>query len=206
MFRTLAMLRSLQSAHHSLEDAQATVQQACDYRWLREHLPRGVITGSNVTLSDGTPAVAITLPFLATPARRQGGKWPEAPDERERCHVEGAHACRAAGAPTYRKLESLSQGLAHGALSVMKDAARFDYLVARHALRLTWRRLDHVAGPLARHLGRWLSGNSQRAERHGLFLLEVKVPSASAEVSLEGQWLDTQVDKYRRIVPSRAQG
>lgn len=206
MFRILTMFRSLQSAHHSLEDAQASVQQACDYRWLREQLPRGVVTGTAVTLSDGTPAVAITLPFVATPARRQGGKWPEAPDERERCHVEGAHACRAAGAPAYRKLESLSQGLAHGALAVMKDAARFDYLLSRHALRLTWRRLDHVDGPLAHHLGRWLSDGPQRAERHGLFLLELKVPSAGADVSLEGQWLDTRTDRYRRIVPSQAQG
>ncbi len=205
MFRTLAMLRSLQSAHHSLEDAQATVQQACDYRWLREQLPRGVVTDTEIMMSDGTPAVAITLPFLATPARRQGGKWPEAPDERERCHVEGAHACRAAGAPAYRKLESLSQGLAHGALTVMKDAARFDYLLTRHALRLTWRRLDHVDGPLARHLGQWLAGDPQRAERHGLFLLKVTVPSASADVSLEGQWLDTRTDKYRRIVPAHGQ-
>lgn len=206
MFRTLALLRSLQGAHQSLEDAQASVQQACDYRWLREQLPRGVVTGTDDTMSDGTPAVTITLPFLATPARRQGGKWPEAPDERERCHVEGAHACRAAGAPAYRKLESLSQGLAHGALAVMKDAARFDYLLTHHALRLTWRRLDHLDGPLARHLGRWLSDGPQRAERHGLFLLELKVPGASADVSLEGQWLDTRTDQYRRIVPSRAQG
>jgi hypothetical protein len=204
MFRTLTMLRSLHSAHHSLEDARVSVQQACDYRWLREQLPRGVVTGSDSTMSDGTPAVAITLPFLATPARCRGGRWPEASDERERCHVEGAHACRAAGAPAYRKLETLSQGLAHGALAIMKDAARFDYLLNRHALRLTWRRLDHVDGPLALHLGRWLSDSSQRAERHGLFLLEVKVPSATPHVSLGGQWLDKQTDTYRRIVPPQA--
>lgn len=204
MFRTLAMLRSLQSAHHSLEEAQATVQQACDYRWLREQLARGVVTRADDTMTDGTPAVAITLPFLATPARCRGGKWPEAPEERERCHVEGAHACRAAGAPAYHKLESLSQALVHGALAVMKDAARFDYLLAGNTLRLTWQRLDHLDGPLASELGRWLDDRHSLAIHHGLFLLEVKVPSATPHVLPSGKWLDTQTDTYRRIVPRQA--
>ncbi|MBS9404465.1 hypothetical protein KG088_12565 [Halomonas sp. TRM85114] len=204
MFRTLAILRSLQSAHHTLEDVQVSLQKACDYRWLREQLPCGVVTDTNDTLSDGTPALTITLPFLATSARRQGGKWPEAPDERERCHVEGAHACRAAGAPAYRKLESLSHGLVHGALAVLKDAARFDYLLTTNAIRLTWRCLEHIDGPLKSELGRWLDDRDQLAGRHGLFLLEVKIPSATPHVSLHGKWLDTQTDTYRRIVPRHA--
>lgn len=41
MFRTLAMLRSLQSAHASLQDTRETIQRACDYRWLRRAFPTG---------------------------------------------------------------------------------------------------------------------------------------------------------------------
>src|SRR5690554_6993277 len=50
--------------------------------------------------------------------------WPEAPEEREGCFVEGDHACRAAGAPAYRTLDSLSRGVAEGAAGVLTDAAR----------------------------------------------------------------------------------
>ncbi|MBB3330344.1 hypothetical protein BDK63_001201 [Halomonas campaniensis] len=199
MFRTLTLLRSLQGAHHSLKDAQATVQQACDYRWLREALRGGVITRTDAALADGTPAVVVTLSFVATPARLAGGKWPEDPAERERCFVVGTHACRAAGAPRYRTLESLSQGLVHGAAAVLTDTARFQYLLDQQALRLTWRR----PGGLPEALAHRLLG-TETAGHHGCFLLEVRVPSPPVEGAPSGAWLDRMLDRYRRILPRSA--
>ncbi|PMR69908.1 hypothetical protein [Halomonas heilongjiangensis] len=204
MFRTLAMLRSLQSAHHTLEDARTTIQQACDYRWLKDELPHGVITATDITLPDGTPGLAITLAYPATPERRRGGRWPDEPAERERCRVEGAHACRAAGAPAYRTLEGLSQGLVHGAVSVLTEAARFRFLLDRQALRLTWRRVEGLEPTLARRLGRRLAHGKTNGGGDGIFLLEIKVPGRAEEASLDGAWLDRRVDRYRRIRPAPA--
>ncbi|SEK94323.1 hypothetical protein SAMN04488129_105180 [Halomonas daqiaonensis] len=200
IFRTLALLRSLQGAHHTVSDAQARIQQACDYRWLRRQLGQGMLGSRHTSLADGTPAVSVVLPFVATPGRRRGGRWPEAPDERERCFVEGTHACRAAGAPGYRKLESLSQGLVQGGMAVLKDAARFQYLLDQQALRLSWRRPGTLAPDLTRQLGHYLSDGA--AERHGLFLLTVKVPASPPEGAPNGTWLDNCLDRYRRILPT----
>ncbi|WP_373181692.1 hypothetical protein [Halomonas campaniensis] len=198
ILRTLSLLRSLQGAHHSLKDAQATVQQACDYRWLREALCGGVITRTDACLADGTPAVTVTLSFVATPARLAGGKWPEDPAERERCFVAGIHACRAAGAPRYRTLESLSQGLVHGAAAVLTDTARFQYLLDQQALRLTWRRPGGLPEALAHRLP---APGTETADRNGIFLLEVGVPSPPVEGAPSGAWLDRMLDRYRRILP-----
>jgi hypothetical protein len=206
ILRTLALLRSLQSAHHSLEDAQATVQKACDYRWLREQLTGGLVRRRSVALDDGTPAVTIVLAFTATQALRRGGRWPADPEEREHCHVEGAHACRAAGAPSHRRLQSVSQGLAQGAMSVLKDAARFDYLLTHGALRLTWRRVGSLDEELASKLSRRLSGPNEEARHQGLFLLEVRVPAPSVTGSPSGEWLDSRLDQHRRILPSFSRG
>lgn len=200
ILRTLSLLRSLQGAHHTVTDAQARIQQACDYRWLRRQLGHGVVGGRQASLADGTPAVSVVLPFVATPARRRGGRWPQDPDERERCFVEGAHACRAAGAPGYRKLESLSQGLAQGGMAILKDAARFQYLLDQQALRLTWRRSGTLPPDLVRQFGRRLPDGD--AERHGLFLLTLKVPASPPEGSPDGAWLDGNLDRYRRILPT----
>ncbi|MFY0991520.1 hypothetical protein [Halomonas sp. C05BenzN] len=202
MLRTLSMLRSLMSAHHTLDDARSTIQLACDYRWLKDELPHGVITATAAVLDDGTPALTITLAYPATPRRRRGGRWPEDPVERERCYVEGLGACRAAGAPAYRTLESLSQGLVHGAASVLTDAARLQYLLDRQALRLTWRRADRLEPPLARCLGNRLARDKAGSE--GVFLLELQVPGRAEEASLDGAWLDRMLDRYRRILPTPA--
>lgn len=200
LFRTLSLLRSLQGAHHTAQDARDRIQQACDYRWLKGQLAHGVITARAARLDDGTPAVPVVVPFVATPERRRGGRWPEDPDERERCYVEGSHACRAAGAPGYRTLESLSQGLVQGGMAVLKDAARMQYLVDRQALRLSWRRAETLAPELAGRLGHRLAAAD--SERHGLFLLEIRLPAAASEVILEGDWLDRCLDRYRRILPT----
>ena len=198
ILRTLSLLRSLQGASQSLEDAQATVQQACDYRWLRDEMPHGVVADGDTTLADGTPAATIALTYPATPARLAGGRWPEEPEAREGCFVAGDHACRAAGAPAYRTLESLSQGLVHGAAAVLTDAARLQYLVDRQALRLTWRRPEHLPEALARRLGTATTAAS------GHFLLTLKVPARRDEVALSGAWLDRTLDRYRRILPRPA--
>lgn len=198
ILRTLSLLRSLQGASHTLKDAQVSVQQACDYRWLRGELQHGVIADGHTTLTDGTPAVAISLAYPATPARLAGGRWPETPEAREGCFVEGDHACRAAGAPAYRSLESLSQGLVHGAAAVLTDAARLQYLLDQQALRLTWRRPEHLPEALARRLGR------DDSYATGAFLLTMKVPARRDEVALSGTWLDRTLDRYRRILPRPA--
>jgi len=195
ILRTLSLLRSLQGASHTAKDAQATVQQACDYRWLRGELHHGAVTEPATALTDGTPAVTITLAYPATRARLAGGRWPDSMEERESCFVEGAHACRAAGAPAYRTLESLSRGLAVGAASVLKDAARLQYLIDQRALRLTWRQPQHLPDALTRRL---TAGN---AEAPGAFLLSLKVPARREEVQLSGAWLDRTLDRYRRILP-----
>ncbi|WP_416140094.1 hypothetical protein ACM26W_06900 [Halomonas sp. HK25] len=198
ILRTLSLLRSLQGASHTARDAQATVQQACDYRWLRGELHHGAITEPATALADGTPAVAVTLAYPATRARLAGGRWPESLEERERCFVAGAHACRAAGAPAYRPLESLSWGLAFGAATVLTDTARFQYLIDQHALRLTWRRPQHLPEALARRL------TAGSAAPPGVFLLTLTVPARREEVTLSGAWLDRTLDRYRRILPRPA--
>ncbi|MGJ7457254.1 hypothetical protein [Halomonas sp. RA08-2] len=198
ILRTLALLRYLQGASHTAQEAQATVQQACDYRWLRGELHHGVITDPTTALADDTPAVAITLAYPATRARLAGGRWPENLGERERCFVEGAHACRAAGAPPYRPLESLSRGLAYGAASVLTDSARMQYLIDQRALRLVWRRPGHLPEALARRL------TAGSAATPGVFLLEVRVPARRDEMALRGVWLDQALDRYRRILPRPA--
>ncbi|QFU00926.1 hypothetical protein FIU83_04660 [Halomonas sp. THAF5a] len=202
LLRTLSLLRSLQGAHHTTQDARARIQQACDYRWLASQLPHGVIVPRATRLDDGTPAVPVMVPFVATPERRRGGRWPADPEARERCYVEGGHACRAAGAPGYRTLESLSQGLVQGGMAVLKDAARFQYLEEREALRLTWRRLASLPADLAGGLGGRLA--TPDSERHGLFLLELRLPAAPSDIRLEGDWLDRCLDRYRRILPAPA--
>lgn len=197
MLRTLSLLRSLTSAHHSLEEARTTIQQARDYRWLAERLERGVIVAPATALEDGTPAVALVLAFPATPRRLAGGNWPAEAEARERCLVEGAHACRAAGAPGYRTLESLSQGLVHGAVNVLADAARFQYLQRHRALRLTWRRFGHLPEPLSQRLT--CGGETGR---QGLLLLELRVPGRPPTGTTDGAWLDRRLDRYRRILPA----
>ncbi|PWV83130.1 hypothetical protein [Halomonas sp. A11-A] len=198
ILRTLSLLRSLQGASHTAQEAQATVQQACDYRWLRGELHHGAITEPSTALADGTPGVTITLAYPATRARLAGGRWPETPEERERCFVEGAHACRAAGAPAYRTLESLSRGLAEGAASVLTDAARLQYLLQQRALRLAWRRPEALPPALARRL------DSGGPAADGVFLLALSVPARREEVVLNGAWLDRTLDRYRRILPRPA--
>jgi len=202
LLRTLSLLRSLQGAHHTVSDAQARIQQACDYRWLRRQLGHGLIAARQATLADATPAVAVVLPYIATPSRRRGGNWPADLEARERCYVEGTHACRAAGAPAYRTLESLSQGVVQGGMAILKDAARFQYLLDQQALRLTWRRPGNLSPDLARQLDRQLA--SAETERHGLFLLTVKVPAPLPAGAPSGTWLDAALDRYRRILPSPA--
>ena len=198
ILRTLSLLRSLQGASHTAQEAQATVQQACDYRWLRGELHHGAITEPSTALADGTPGVTITLAYPATQARLAGGRWPETPEERERCFVEGAHACRAAGAPAYRTLESLSRGLAEGAASVLTDAARLQYLIDRRALRLAWRRPEALPPALARRLA------TGEPTAGGVFLLALSVPARPEEVVMSGAWLDRTLDRYRRILPRPA--
>lgn len=188
-----------------MEDAQAKVQRACDYRWLSARFPGGTVLSRDSRLSDGTPATAIVLPFTATPALRRGGKWPDDAEERESCHVEGAGACRAAGAPSYRRLESLSQGVANGAMSVLKDAARFDYLIEHQALRLTWRRVEHLPGPIARRLSQRPEGGGDIAGHNGVFLLEIKIPGDGPQAALSREWLDKRLDQYRRLLPASSQ-
>lgn len=200
LLRTLSLLRSLQGAHHTTQEARERVQRACDYRWLSRQLPHGVILAQEARLDDGTPATPVVMPFVATPERRRGGAWPEDPVEREGCFVAGSHACRAAGAPGYRTLESLSQGLVHGGMAILKDAARLDYLVEREALRLTWRRVESLAPDLSEQLGRCLT--TCDSERHGLFLLELRLPAAASNVALNGEWLDRCLDRYRRLLPT----
>lgn len=195
ILRTLSLLRSLQGASHTAQTAQATVQQACDYRWLRGELHHGAITQPATALADGTPAVAIGLAYPATRARLAGGRWPGNLEERERCFVEGAHACRAAGAPAYRTLESLSRGLAFGVVSVLTDSARLQYLVDQRALRLTWRRPEALPDGLARRL---TAGNTTAP---GVLLLALTVPARREGVELSGAWLDHTLDRYRRILP-----
>ena len=206
ILRTLSLLRSLQSAHHTLGDTRATIQRACDYRWLKGELPHGVITATDIALGDGTPALTVTLVYPATRERLRGGRWPEDSDERERCFVEGAGACRAAGAPAYRPLESLSQGLVHGAVAVLADASRFQYLLDRQALRLTWRRLDGLVPDVAHGLGRALAHGAPVAAGDGHLLLEVKVPGTRPPAALDGTELDQRIDRYRRLLPTPAGG
>lgn len=200
ILRTLSLLRSLQGAHHTVTDAQARIQQACDHDWLRRQLRHGIVSARGTALADDTPAVSVIVPFVATPARRRGGRWPADPDEREGCFVEGAHACRAAGAPAYRKLESLSQGVAQGGMAVLKDAARFQYLLDQQALRLTWRRPGSLPPDLARQLSRRLPDSD--SEHNGLFLLTIKVPAPPPDGTPDGAWLDGRVDRYRRLLPT----
>lgn len=198
ILRTLSLLRSLQGASDTAQEARATVQQACDYRWLRGQLVDGVITEADTRLNDGIPAVTIGLAYPATAERLAGGRWPDDAAAREGCFVAGAHACRAAGAPAYRTLESLSRGLAEGAASVLTDAARMAYLVERDALRLVWRRPERLPEALCRRLPA-----TQDAGR-GALLLTLKVPARRDEVALDGAWLDRTLDRYRRILPRPA--
>ncbi len=197
ILRTLSLLRSLQGASDTLQDARARVQLACDYRWLRGEMRHGLIAAEAVRLADGTPAQAVMLAYPATPARLAGGRWPDDAEARERCFVVGAHACRAAGAPAYRTLEGLSQGLVHGAVAVLRDASRLQYLLDREALRLTWRRPERLPEALARRLG-------EGQAPPGCFLLEVRVPGGHEAASPDGAWLDRRLDRYRRILPPTA--
>ncbi|MDR5904990.1 hypothetical protein [Franzmannia qiaohouensis] len=198
MLRTLSLLRSLHGAHHSLADARTTVQRACDYRWLRAAMAGGHVSESSRPLADGTPCIALTQLFSATAGRLSGGNWPADAEARERCRVEGAHACRAAGAPAYRTLESLSQGLVHGAMSVLKDAARLDYLLEQQALWLTWRRPQHLEGALAQLAARRLGQAPQ-----GVFVLSLRVPGRELNHATDGEWLDRQLDRYRKLLPAK---
>lgn len=195
MLRTLALLRSLQGASHTAQRARATIQRACDYRWLRDEFSRGAVTEPDARLSDGTPAVAVTLVYSATPQRLAGGRWPDDPAQREGCRVEGAHACRAAGAPAYRTLESLSRGVSEGAAAVLADAARMTYLVEHAALSLTWRRPQNLPAMLQPRL----EGDGTGGQ--GVFLLTLKVPARHAELEWSGAWLDRALDRYRHILP-----
>lgn len=201
MLRTLALFRSLAGAHRSLEEVQAAIQQACDYRWLRDELRRAV-PGPGVTLSDGTPGHALILPYPASAERMAGGAWPREPAEREGCVVVGGHACRAAGAPRHRTLESLSQGLVHGAAAVSTDASRFRYLLEREALRLTWRRRATLDARLGEALAARLPAPA--GEESALLLLELRLPGREANARHDGAWLDRQLDRYRRLLPPRA--
>ena len=199
MLRTLSLLRSLHGAHHSLADARTTVQRACDYRWLRAAMAGGHVSESSRPLADGTPCIALTQLFSATAGRLSGGNWPADAEARERCRVEGAHACRAAGAPAYRTLESLSQGLVHGAMGVLKDAARFDYLIDKQALRLSWRHPQRLEAPLATLAARRL-GQGHTAQ--GVFVLELCIPGRELNSAPDGAWLDQQLDRYRKLLPA----
>ncbi len=194
ILRTLSLLRSLQGASQTADQARGTVQQASDYRWLRHELRHGVLTRSDARLADGTPAVAITLAYPATTSRMAGGSWPASPDARERCHVAGQHACRAAGAPAYRTLESLSRGLAEGGIAVLRDAARFQYLLDRDALGLSWCRPEGLPAALSARL-------IEPGADTGWLLLELRVPETTPPQRLSGAWLDTCLDRYRRILP-----
>lgn len=200
MLRTLALLRTLSGAHRSLEEVQATIQRACDYRWLRGELSRGVPGPPDVTLNDGTPGHALILPYPASAERMSGGAWPREPAERESCVVTGSHACRAAGAPRHRTLESLSQGLVHGAAAVVTDASRFHYLLEREALRLTWRRPASLDARLGEALAARLPSGGETA----LLLLELRLPGRESDASHDGAWLDRRLDSYRRLLPPRA--
>lgn len=194
ILRTLSLLRSLQSASHTADDARGTIQQASDYRWLREALGHGAVGRDEARLSDGTPARVINLAYPATTRRLAGGNWPEAPAARERCHVSGQHACRAAGAPAYRTLESLSRGLAEGGIAVLRDASRFQYLLDRDALALTWRRPQGLPTGLSPRL-------AEPGSQAGWLLLELRVPGTAPPGHLTGAWLDERLDRYRRILP-----
>ncbi|SDL39647.1 hypothetical protein SAMN05192555_104111 [Franzmannia pantelleriensis] len=195
MLRALSLLRSLHGAHHSLEDARASVQRACDYRWLRGAMAGCHVTESPRPLADATPCLVLTQLFPATAGRLRGGNWPTDAGARERCRVEGAHACRAAGAPAYRTLESLSQGLVHGAMTVLIDAARLDYLIEQQALWLSWRRPERLDGALAGLAGQRLGQASQ-----GVFVLELRVPGRDAQGAPNADWLDRQLDRYRKLL------
>ncbi|MGE4535057.1 hypothetical protein [Halomonas sp.] len=196
ILRTLSLLRSLQGARDTADEARGRVQQASDYRWLRDQLRHGAVVDEASRLADGTPALAIALAYPATAKRLAGGHWPEAPEARERCHVAGTHACRAAGAPAYRTLESLSRGVAEGAIAVLRDAARFQYLLERDALELAWRRPERLPAGLAAALPA-ASGAS------GWFLLTLRVPGTPPPPRLGGAWLDERLDRYRRILPRK---
>ncbi|WP_027961633.1 hypothetical protein [Halomonas halodenitrificans] len=194
ILRTLSLLRSLQSASHTADEARDTIQQASDYAWLRQELRHGAITRDDTRLSDGTPARIIALAWPATARRLAGGNWPEAPEARERCHVSGQHACRAAGAPAYRTLESLSRGLAEGGIAVLRDASRFQYLIDNNALELTWCRPQGLPAGLTPRL-------VEPDSRVGWFLLELRTPGTAPPSHLTGAWLDECLDRYRRILP-----
>ncbi|GHE20057.1 hypothetical protein [Halomonas urumqiensis] len=202
ILRTLSLLRSLQGANDTFQDVQGRVQRACDYRWLRGELASGCVTAWHSVLADGTPALGITLPFAATRQRLRGGNWPTDAAARERCFVTGADACRAAGAPGFRTLESLSQGVVHGGINVMRDAARFAYLQEHQALRLTWRSTPSLPAELTRRLP------GAPGDGDGWLLLEVRVPAPSRAQTqsdhLDGEWLDARLDHYRRILPPSA--
>ncbi|MGM0914942.1 MAG: hypothetical protein ACQEXC_02425 [Pseudomonadota bacterium] len=194
ILRTLSLLRSLQGASHTADEARASVQQASDYRWLRDQLRHGTVVDEAARLADGTPALAVALAYPATAKRLAGGSWPETPEARERCHVAGTHACRAAGAPAYRTLESLSRGVAEGAISILRDAARFQYLLERDALELAWRRPQRLPTGLAAAL-------PESSGASGWFLLTLRVPGTTPPPRLNGAWLDERLDRYRRILP-----
>lgn len=197
ILRTLSLLRSLQGASHTADEARGTIQQASDYRWLRGELRHGAISRHDARLSDGTPALVIALAYPATARRLAGGNWPDAPGARERCHVSGQHACRAAGAPAYRTLESLSRGLAEGGIAVLRDATRFQYLLDRDALGLTWCRAEGLPDSLSPRL-------VEPDAVTGWFLLELRVPSTTQPKHLTGAWLDQCLDRYRRILPRQS--
>lgn len=199
MLRTLSLLRSLHGAHRSLEETRASIQRACDYRWLRDAMAGCHVSESPRPLADGTPCITLSQLFSATPGRLRGGNWPDDAAAREACRVEGTHACRAAGAPAYRTLESLSQGLVHGAMSVLEDAARFDYLIAKQALRLSWRRPQRLAPPLATLAARRLG---QGHTTQGVFVLELSIPGRELNIAPNGEWLDQQLDRYRKLLPA----
>lgn len=199
MLRTLSLLRSLRSSQQSLTETRATIQRARDYHWLSRAMTGSHLSMAASPLADATPCIALIQLFPATPERLRGGNWPDGAEARERCLVEGQHACRAAGAPAYQTLESLSQGLVHGALSVFNDAARFDYLISRQALRLTWRHPSHLDAALAPLASRQLS---QGQNSKGVFILELKVPGRDIQHAPSTKWLDRQIDCYRKLLPS----
>lgn len=199
ILRTLSLLRSLQGASQTADEARGHVQQASDYRWLRHELRHGVLKRTDARLADGTPALAIALAYPATPQRLSGGNWPATTEARERCHVAGTHACRAAGAPAYRTLESLSRGVAEGAIAVLRDAARFQYLLDRDALGLAWCRPEGLPAALSARLVEPGTGTDT-----GWFLLTLRVPGTTPPPHLTGVWLDECLDRYRRILPRSA--
>lgn len=200
MLRTLSLLRSLRSTQQSLAETRATIQRARDYHWLSRAMAGSHFNTAASPLADATPCTALIQLFPATPERLRGGNWPDDAEARERCLVEGQHACRAAGAPAYQTMESLTQGLVHGALSVLNDAARLNYLIDRQALRLTWRRPNHLDATLAPLAGRYLSQGTE-----GLFILELKVPGRDTQYAPSAKWLDGQVDRYRKLLPPTRQ-